>query len=175
LRYLLKCVFGLAVAAVLMPIDRANAADPFFDDLTGNWRGNGFVRVAANSPEENIRCRINNVLRPNGNELAVVGNCIIGGFFLPVDGSVVARGRSAYSADIFRTLARLSTNDFVGRRRGSQLSLSFKGKDSLTREDISATMLIRKRGDGSFDVLMRRTDPTTRSMFDVGTIRFKIN
>lgn len=163
---------GLVAATLLSFVGGAARADAFFDGLTGSWRGSGFIRVAANSPEENIRCRINNALHPNGRELVILGNCVIGGFFLPVDGSVVARGKAAYSATIFRTLARLTTSDFVGRLKGSRLALSFRGKDSVTRQDIQATLVIRKRGNGQFDVSMQRTDPQTQALFDVGTIRF---
>jgi hypothetical protein len=172
LRSLLQLAICLAFITLMTPPGMARA-DPFFDDLTGNWRGSGFVRIAANAQEENIRCRISNALHPNGHELIILGSCVIGGFFLPVDGSVVARGKSAYSATIFRTLARLTTSNFLGRRRGSSLALTFKGRDAVTKQSIRANMTIRKRGNGRFEVSLQRTDPETKKLFNVGTIRFR--
>lgn len=175
MRKVLQAIFGLALvlASVLSTAGAARSEDLFFSGLTGTWRGNGFIRIAANANEENIRCRISNTLHPNGRELIIFGNCVIGSFVLPVDGSVVARGKSAYSATIFRTLARLTTDGFTGRVRGSRLHLSFAGTDAVSRQKIRATMTIRKRGKGAFDVSLKRTDPESRKLFDVGTIRFR--
>lgn len=172
MRIFLHLTFCLALIALILPAGRARA-DPFFDDLTGNWNGNGFIRASAGAQEENIRCRITNALHPNGNELMVAGNCVIGGFFLPVDGSVVSRGKSAYTATIFRELARLTSSGFVGRLRGSSLQLSFQGRDTVTKQDIRATMTIQKRGNGHFDVSLSATDPATNKLYDIGTIRFR--
>lgn len=161
-----------ALALFLLPLGAAQAEDSFFDGLTGNWRGSGFVRITARAPEENIRCRLTSALHPGGQQLILFGSCAIGGFMLPVDGSIISKGKSTYSATIFRTLARLTTSSFPGKRRGSKLSFSFKGRDSVTRQEISATMTIRKRGSG-FDISMSRTDPELNVLFDVGTISFR--
>ena len=162
----------LALLAPAMPA-AATAADPFFDGLAGTWQGTGFVRIASTAREENIRCRITNTLNPQGHELTVRGNCAIGGFFLPVDGALTARGGASYSSTIFKTLARLTASDFTGRRSGSTLSMTFRGRGMMTNQEINANLVIRKRGAGAFDISLSGTDTATKKPYDIGTIRFR--
>ncbi len=156
----------------LMPADAARATDPFFEGLAGSWRGSGFVKLTQASPEENVRCRINTHTHPNGKELTVFGTCAMAGFVLPIDGSIIAKGGSSYSSTVFRTLVRLTTSSFSGRRRGARLYLRFEGRDAETKQTISSRLTIHKRKKG-FDVAIQRTDPTTGALFQVGVIDFR--
>lgn len=162
-----------SLAFVLLSIGSAHAADPFFDGLAGSWQGKGFVRMAANSPEEAIRCKISTFAHPGGNELTVGGTCVVGSFMLPVDGSIVAKGGSNYTSTMFRTLAQLTTSSFSGQRKGSRLYLRFKGRDNTTKQVISSTLTIRKHSKGRFDIAIQSTDPQTGGQFSVGVIDFR--
>lgn len=162
----------LVLALFMLPAQAANAADPFFEGLSGNWRGKGFVRLTKGGPEESIRCRINTITHPNGKEMTIFGTCAMAGFVLPIDGSIVAQGGSKYSSTVFRTLVRLTTSSFSGRRQGSRLFLRFEGRDSATNQTISSRLTIRKLKRG-FDVAIQRTDPQSGALFNVGVIDFE--
>lgn len=155
----------------LLPVQSAHA-DPFFEGLAGSWRGNGFVRLTQDSQEENVRCKITTREQPNGKELVVFGTCAMAGFVLPIDGSIIATGGTSYTSTVFRTLVRLTTSSFSGRRRGAQLTLHFQGRDAETKQTITSRLTIRKRGKG-FDVAIQRTDPTSGRLFKVGVIDFR--
>jgi len=163
----------LAFLLLMLPVQAARADDPFFDGLAGSWNGSGFVRLVANAQEENIRCRLSTVANPNGKELGVVGNCVMASFMLPVTGSIIALGGSKYTSTVFASLANLTTSNFSGRARGSALQLNFRGKDAQSGQTINSTLTIRKRGKGRFDVSIKRTDPQSGALFDVGVIAFK--
>lgn len=146
-------------------------ADAFFEGLDGDWNGRGFVKTDPRAPEENIRCRLNLGLSKLKDRLYVRGNCSIAGFLLPVNGSIVSNGNK-YSADLFRNLVQVTTNEFSGSRRGANLRLVYVGTDAGTNEAIRAAMNIRRRRDG-FDISLSRTRPNTKSFYDIGTIKFK--
>jgi len=52
------------------------------------------------------------------------------------------------------------------------LSLKFKGVDAQTGERINANLTIVYKGEGKFDLQIRRADPDTGKQFNVGTIKF---
>jgi hypothetical protein len=162
------CVLSICVVAAI-PVPAF--ADAFFNGLDGKWRGNGFIRIDAKAPEENIRCRLDTALNSHRSKLFVRGTCSIGGFMLPINGSIVAENQS-YTADLFKSLVQITTNSFSGSRRGSVLQLHYKGSDSVSRQKIEAYMTISKRSKNRFDIALKRTDPATARLFDVGTIRF---
>ena len=166
-------LFVLAFAFLMLAMQPARAEDPFFEGLAGNWNGSGFVRLTANAQEENIRCRLSTISKPNGKELGVLGNCALSSFMLPVTGSIIATGGTKYTSTVFGNLAQLSTSNFSGRRSGSSLHLKFRGKDMQTGQIIDSSLTIRKRGKGRFDVTIKRTDPGSGALFNVGVISFK--
>lgn len=161
------------ILLLLVSWGTAQADDPFFDGLAGNWRGAGFIKLAANAQEENIRCRLSTTNNPNGKELFVIGSCALAGFVLPINGSIVADGNATYSSTVFRTLVRLTTNSFSGRRRGASLYLHFEGRDAGTRQVIKARLVIQKHGKRGFAISVSNTDPQTGTFFKVGTIDFR--
>ncbi len=161
----------LAYAAALSVAGGPALADGFFDGLTGWWKGEGLVRTTVKSPEENIRCQIRTDLNGKADRLNIIGNCVIGGFILPVNGYIRDGGKS-FEADLFRDLARLTSSTFRGRARGATLRLRYDGRDIDTNQKISAAMIIAKKSK-AFDVSLSRTDPETSRHFDVGTVRFE--
>lgn len=148
----------------------AVAADNFLGSLAGNWQGKGFVRASVDAPEENIRCRLATSLSGT-NRLSVNGTCQIAGFMLPVVGNISNDDGVVYSSTIFRALPGYNITGFSGRLRGSNLALQYTGTDLKTRKAIKAFLTISYRGK-KFDISMRSTDPDTKKVFDVGTIRF---
>jgi hypothetical protein len=166
-----KVLLAAAFACVLVAAPLPASADAFFAGLDGEWQGRGFVRTDARAPEENIRCRLSTALNSHRDKLYVRGTCSIAGFMLPINGSIVANG-SGYTADLFKSLVQVTTNTFSGRRRGANLQLHYKGADTVTRQQIEATMTISKRSAKRFDIALQRTDPATARLFDVGTIQF---
>ena len=130
-------LFAAAALAMLGTVISATPAraDSFFIGLDGNWRGSGFIRATSNSPEENIRCRLFTSIGAAKKRLNINGNCSIAGLILPVQGSIVAQ-RSAYEANLFRNLVRVSTSSFSGQRRGSNLRLRYVGVDAVTKQKI---------------------------------------
>ena len=166
-RALLYLIVWVGISAISFPAH----ADVFFTGLDGDWQGRGFVKTDPRAPEESIRCRLNLGLSRLKDRLYVRGTCSIASFMLPVNGSIVANG-NRYSADLFRNLVQVSTSDFSGQRRGSNLTLQYTGVDLATKQTIRAAMNIRKRRNG-FDISLSRTQPKTNRLFDIGTISFK--
>ncbi len=163
---------SLALGLFTSTAPAALSADPFLSDMVGNFQGKGFVRKNAASNEENIRCRLSNAVANGGSHLRVTGTCAVAGLVLPVTGSIIQEGGNKYSATIFRNLAGFTTDLFSGNRSGSNLKLKFSGINQMTKEAISATMVLAKRSASAFDISLTGTDPESKKPFSVGTIRF---
>lgn len=169
-----RCLIWVFAVLIAGTTSKPGFADAFFQGLAGNWQGKGFVRTDAKSPEENIRCRLSNGIAPSGDRLLVRGNCSIAGFLLPVIGSIKS-ANTTYSTDLFTNLAGITTESFSGKRSGSSLQLRYIGRNLATQEDIRATMTIAKNGQEGFNINLKRNDPVTAKIFDIGTIRFSPN
>ncbi len=145
-----------------------------FDQLAGSWSGRGIIVHSVGANEEAIRCRLRNrSTHASARKLVLAGNCAVAGLVLPMGGWMQQQDDSnRYTASMFQSLARLKTDSFDGTRRGRQLRFHYQGTDAVSKQSISARITIIARGDNRFDIQVRRTDPTTKKLHNVGTIEF---
>ena len=164
----------LVLAGVLIFATQAMAAKKhYFDGLTGSWRGKGFVTTSVGAKEEAIRCRLRNRNDEKKPKLILSGNCSIGGVLIPMTGWIQQVGKSKkYTASLFKSLGFLRIDSFIGRLSGRKLKLNFKGKDRVSKENISAFVTIITRSKDRFEIRLSSTDVNTKKLYKVGTIKF---
>ncbi|MEM8652176.1 MAG: hypothetical protein AAGF54_16700 [Pseudomonadota bacterium] len=169
--------FALATTAILAltvtdtkTVTPAKASPQIFENLSGKWRGRGTVKAGPKAKAENIRCRM--TAKPKGNSrVNTSGNCAVGGFVFSLGGFIEQNG-SVYTASMFRSLANIKQNNFSGKRSGTKINFSFNARDRLSKQNISARILLNSKSNKSFDVQITRTDPKSGKLFKVGTIKF---
>lgn len=145
----------------------------FFDGLTGSWKGKGFLTTSIGAKEEAVRCRLQNRKDKAKPKLILGGNCGIGGVLIPMIGWIKQSGKSKkYTASLFKNLGFLRIDLFSGKLKGAKLKLNFKGEDKVNKEDISAFITISSKNKDRFDILISSSDPKTKKVFRVGTIKF---
>ncbi len=145
----------------------------FFEGLTGSWKGKGFVVTSAGAKEEAVRCRLRNRTADGSAKLVISGSCGIGGVLIPMTGWIKQKGKSSkYTASLFKSLAFLRIDQFAGRLKGKKLSLRFKGRDKISKENISVFITILGKNKNRFDIRLSSTDTVTKKVFSVGTIKF---
>lgn len=151
----------------------ATASEALFSNLMGSWNGKGILTPNLGGKKENIRCRLQNRESKTPGRMNVLGNCSVAGLLLPVNGWIKQTGSSRkYTAALFQSLTRLSSNNFSGRSSGKKLILSYLGRDKDTKQPIKASITIVSGGTKQFKLLIRREDPKTKKDFAVGTINF---
>ncbi|MCF6321360.1 MAG: hypothetical protein L3J32_06280 [Rhizobiaceae bacterium] len=161
------------VAGLIIPTNIFAAEHHFFDDLTGNWRGKGFVISSVGAKEEAVRCRLLNRKDKKIAKLFLTGNCSVGGVLIPMNGWLKQTGTSKkYSASLFKSLAFLRVDKFTGGLRGKRLKLNFVGRDKVSKEDIAIYVTIAGKNENRFDILLSGTDQKTKKPFKIGTIVF---
>ncbi|MBL4600981.1 MAG: hypothetical protein JKX93_18620 [Rhizobiaceae bacterium] len=155
-------------------VQTAGAAELKIASLSGNWRGKGKVKTSIKSKKENIRCRLTNRPVKNKSKMSILGTCSVGNFLLPVNGWIQKKGKkNSYTASLFNSLTRLSSNYFSGRISGKKLKLNYNGVDNITKQPIKASITIIGSGSDNFHLEIKRADPKTNKQFKVGTIKFK--
>jgi len=161
------------VASLIFPTSIYAQKKHFFDDLTGSWRGKGFVTTSVGAKEEAVRCRLRNRKDAKIAKLFLIGNCSIGGILIPMNGWLQQSGTSKkYTASLFKGLAFLRVDSFTGRLRGKKLNLNFVGRDKVSKEDIAVYITIAGKNKNRFDILLSGTDGKTKKRFKIGTIVF---
>ncbi|MCP4074050.1 MAG: hypothetical protein GY742_20335 [Hyphomicrobiales bacterium] len=166
-------VMLVLASIVIFPSNSFAGKNKFLNGLSGNWKGKGFVITSVGAKEEAIRCRLNNRSDTRIAKLNLSGNCGIGGVLIPMVGWIKQSGNSRkYVASLFRSLAFLRIDSFTGRLSGKKLKLSFKGRDKVNKEKISAFVTIYYRSKNRFDLLLSSTDFNTKKQYKVGTIEF---
>ena len=161
------------VASLLFSSNSIAAKKNFFEGLTGSWKGKGFVVTNVGAKEEAVRCRLRNRTTDNSAKLVISGSCGIGGVLIPMTGWIKQKGKSSkYNASLFKSLAFLRIDQFSGRLKGKKLSLRFKGKDKINKENISVFITILGKNKNRFDIKLSSTDAVTIKVFSVGTIKF---
>jgi len=101
------------------------------------------------------------------------GNCAVSGFVFSLNGFIQQNGgKNSYTANMFRSFANLKQSNFSGKRSGSKINFSFKARDRIGKQDISARIVMNSRSAKAFDVAISRTDPKSGKIFSVGTISF---
>jgi len=160
--------------ALLLPIhNTAHAGNSMFENLVGSWKGRGVVTPNLGSKEENIRCRLSNRKSRKPGRLNVIGNCSVAGLLLPVNGWIKRKAKTKlYTAALFQSLTRLSSNNFSGKLEGKKLSLAYLGVDKDTKQQIKASIIVISKSAENFDIQIKRVDPASKKIFDVGTIKF---
>ncbi len=162
----------LAVPATA-PNHFVEASPALYEKLTGKWRGKGKVKTSAKAKKESIRCKMKNIPSSKDGRLDLSGNCAVSGFVFSLNGYIQQNGsKNSYTASMFRSLANLKQNNFSGKRSGSKINFSFKAYDRVSRQDVIATIKLNSKSSNFFDVRIRRSDPETGKVFDVGTISF---
>lgn len=174
---MLKKLFSasaLSLAIVSLPVTSVgvNASPKIFENMTGSWRGKGLVKSGPKAKNESIRCRLNS--KPDGSaKLKMSGSCAVSGFVFSLNGFIQQNGGgNSYTANMFRSLANLKQSNFSGRRSGSKINFSFKARDRVSKQNITARININSRNSNAFDIAISRTDPKSGKVFSVGTIKF---
>ena len=161
------------VASLIFSSNAFAAKKNFFDGLSGSWKGKGFVVTSAGAKEEAVRCRLRNRTADANAKLVIAGSCGIGGVLIPMTGWIKQKGKSSkYTASLFKSLTFLRIDQFTGKLKGSKLSLRFKGRDKISKENISVFITIFGKNKNRFDIKLSSTDAVTKKVFSVGTIKF---
>jgi len=174
---MLKKIFtttALSVGLLIIPVSTVgvNASPQIFENMSGSWRGKGLVKSGPKAKNESIRCRMKG--KPDGSsKLNMTGSCAVSGFVFSLNGFIQQNGgKNSYTANMFRSLANLKQSNFSGKRSGSKINFSFKARDRVSKQDITARINLNSRSAQAFDVAISRTDPKTGQVFSVGTIKF---
>lgn len=163
----------LSIGILALPVSNisVNASPQIFENMTGSWRGKGLVKSGPKAKNESIRCRLKS--KPDGaKKLKMTGNCAVSGFVFSLNGFIQQNGSNAYSANLFRSLANLKQSNFSGKRSGTKINFSFKARDRLSKQNISAKINLNSKNSKVFDIAISRTDPKSGKIFSVGTIKF---
>ena len=169
-------VLVLLAGIFLFPTSSYAAKKHFLDNLSGSWKGKGFVVTSIGAKEEAIRCRLRNRTDTKNAKLAITGSCGIGGVLIPMNGWIQQnKNSSRYLASLFKSLTFLRIDSFTGSLSGKRLRLRFKGKDKINKETISVAIVIVSRGKNRFDIQLSSTDIKTKRQFKVGTVKFSRN
>lgn len=164
---------ALGAALAFSPTSVFAADNTFFNKIEGSWKGRGFITTNVGAKEEAIRCRLKTNHKSAESRLTLTGSCGVAGVLLPMTGWMQQNGKkNSYTASMFRNLAFVSVERFTGSLSGSSLKLKFSGTDKVNKQPISANVTIKSRGTDRFDIVLGRTDPTSRKYFSVGTIKF---
>lgn len=163
---------SLGILATPASTVSVNASPQIFENMTGSWRGKGKVKSGPKAKNESIRCKLKS--RPDGaSKLKMTGNCAVSGFVFSLNGFIQQNGgKNSYTANMFRSFANLKQSNFSGKRSGSKINFSFKARDRIGKQDISARIIMNSRSSKAFDVAISRTDPKSGKVFSVGTIKF---
>lgn len=163
---------SLSVLAVPTTSVSVNASPKIFENMTGDWRGRGQVKSGPKAKNESIRCKLKS--KPDGAaKLKMSGNCAVSGFVFSLNGFIQQNGgANSYTANMFRSFANLKQSNFSGKRSGTKINFSFKARDRVGKQNISARIVMNSRSSKSFDVAISRTDPKSGKVFSVGTIKF---
>ena len=164
--------FFLGLLAIPTTSISVFASSKIFENMTGSWRGKGLVKSGPKAKNESIRCKLKS--KPDGtSKLKMNGNCAVSGFIFSLNGFIQQNGsKNSYTANMFRSLASLKQSNFTGRRNGSKINFTFKARDRIGKQNISATIVMNSKSSKSFDVSISRLDPTSGKNFSVGTIKF---
>ena len=162
----------ISILAVPTSSVSVNASPKIFENMTGKWRGKGLVKSGPKAKKESIRCKLSS--KPDGAaKLKMSGNCAVSGFVFSLNGFIQQNGgQNSYTANMFRSLANLKQSNFSGKRSGSKINFSFKARDRISKQDISARIVMNSRSSKAFDVAISRTDSKSGKIFSVGTISF---
>ncbi len=164
-------VIPLLVHPFAMPT--ANASPEIFTTLEGKWRGKGLVKAGPNSKNESIRCKMSNKSASDERRLKLSGNCAVSGFVFSLRGWIQQNGsKNSYSASMFQSLANLKQSVFSGKRSGRKLNFTFKARDSISKQNITATIQVSNISTSGFNIVVSSTDPKSGRRFSVGTIKF---
>lgn len=139
--------------------------------MSGKFRGKGLVRGSAKGKKEAIRCRMNNKVT-SATKITLSGNCSVTGFVFSLRGFIEQTGGNSYKANLFRSLANLKQNNFSGRRSGSRINFKFNARDAISKNNVKASIVLNSSNSNSFTVQISRTDPETKKVFNVGSIKF---
>ncbi len=171
-KLLVVSALSLGVLAVPTTSVDVNASPQIFENMTGSWRGKGKVKSGPKAKNESIRCKLKS--RPDGSsKLKMTGNCAVSGFVFSLNGFIQQNGgKNSYTANMFRSFANLKQSNFSGKRSGSKINFSFKARDRIGKQDVSARITMNSKSAKAFDVAISRTDPKSGKIFSVGTIRF---
>lgn len=174
-RTLIVLASSTLIAASPVLSESARAAS-MFELLSGTWRGSGFVMGSADGDEESIRCKMRNKNDVDKRKLVLSGNCSVNSFIFSLRGWIKQNGtKNQYNASMFQSIASLKTETFSGKQSGNKLNFTFIGHDRLSNEGISAKIQVVSKNPNQFDIRLSRTDPKTKKVFKVGTIKFKKN
>ena len=164
---------GTFLLSSLLSAPGASASSKIFDNISGSWRGKGFVTTSSEASEESIRCRMKNQHDVGTRKVSLSGNCAVAGFVFSLRGFIQQEGtKNAYQASMFRSLANLKQSTFSGKRSGNNINFTFKARDRISKQNVSARIVLVTKGGNRFDVQLSRTDPKTKKLFKVGTIKF---
>jgi len=164
---------ALSVAVLAIPTSSisVSASPKIFENMTGSWRGKGLVKSGPKAKNESIRCRLKS--KPDSaKKLKMTGNCAVSGFVFSLNGFIEQTSGNGYRANMFRSLANLKQSNFSGKRSGSKINFSFKARDRIGKQNISAKISMNVKSGSAFDVAISRTDPKSGKIFSVGTIKF---
>jgi hypothetical protein len=170
----LGLVCALSMMSVTTPVSTSmvEASPAIFENLSGKWRGKGLVKATAKGKKESIRCRMSNKI-DGSDKIKLSGNCAVSGFVFSLNGFIKQNGgKNSYTASMFRSLANLKQSNFSGTRSGNRINFSFKARDRISKSNVTATIRLNSKSATAFDVLIKRSDPKTGKVFEVGSISF---
>ena len=172
-RIAVMAFIGIFAIVPMLTTSYAHASPKIFENISGSWRGKGFVTASSESDEESIRCRMKNKHATDQRRVMLSGSCAVAGFVFSLRGYIQQSGnKNSYEASMFRSLTNLKQSAFSGKRSGNNINFTFKARDRISKQDISARIVLVTKGGERFDVQLSRTDPKTKRLFKVGTIKF---
>ncbi|MBJ3764551.1 hypothetical protein ILP92_17590 [Maribius pontilimi] len=134
-----------SLAFALSLLAAAAAADPL-PDMAGDWSGSGVARRAPSSPDEAVRCRLQNTWEADNARLRVRGRCAVPGRSFDIDGALARRPDDRLRGFWSDPEGRGQTS-VVGRSEGDRVAFAFSATDPDTGIDVSQTVTWTLSGD----------------------------
>jgi hypothetical protein len=126
----------ILLASLAFVITTYAAAEPI-SEMSGEWTGSGWAKQATNTPEEAIRCRLNNAYNAESETLTVAGRCAVAGKQLTMNGALQQHAGSERITGRWSNPEGIGSVRIVGIQRGNIVAFTFRTTDPKSGQIVS--------------------------------------
>lgn len=132
--------------ALMLALCASPAAAETLADMAGPWSGTGTARETPTSPEETVRCRIDNTWQADRARLKVAGRCAVPGRSFDIDGTLVL-GEDGKVSGFWSNPDGPGQTAISGKAQGDAVYFTFRAKSPATGQDLSQIVTLSLKGD----------------------------
>lgn len=124
-------------------------------DMDGKWRGSGWAKETSQGPQETVRCQITNTYNLANNTLTLLGQCVVPGRRLTIDGTLTGTDGSERITGNWSNPDGIGNARVVGVQRDGIVAFNFSALDPTTARHVAQNVEWRV-SDGA--LRLRATD-----------------